>query len=238
MNYSSLLVQGTVIGCSFTLVCQGYGNHHCHIKTRERRYGGSVDDVMSGRDGPGNLRILKKSQLRVEIGPCRQRVELSTVAAAVKCFGSLPAGMNWHLKHHAMYRTLGVGFSMVWLRKTFDSCVSLLVSMNWIQEIDKPFVSEQQSPPVFACICICLYSPVFCTCICICIVIQLWLISSRYATWSKADKRDQRCASPGAGWSNLIGQRPIKLLLGNYWYLEERRLLMSWKTAIERLSCL
>ena len=29
---------------------------------------------MPGRDGPENLRILKKSQLRVEIGPCRQIV--------------------------------------------------------------------------------------------------------------------------------------------------------------------
>ena len=31
--------------------------------------GWSVDDVIPGRDGPENLRILKMSQLRVEIGP-------------------------------------------------------------------------------------------------------------------------------------------------------------------------
>ena len=41
----------------------------------------SVDDDMPERDGPENLRILKKSQLRVEIGPCRQTIEFSAVAA-------------------------------------------------------------------------------------------------------------------------------------------------------------
>ena len=30
---------------------------------------GNVDDVMSGRFGPENLRILKDSQVRVDIGP-------------------------------------------------------------------------------------------------------------------------------------------------------------------------
>ena len=39
----------------------------------------SVDDVMPGRDDPENMRILKKSQLRVEIGPCRQIVEFSAI---------------------------------------------------------------------------------------------------------------------------------------------------------------
>ena len=31
----------------------------------------SVDDVMPGRDGPENLRILKKSKLRVGFGPLK-----------------------------------------------------------------------------------------------------------------------------------------------------------------------
>ena len=35
----------------------------------------SVDDIMPGRDGPENLRILKKNQLGDEIGPWRQTVE-------------------------------------------------------------------------------------------------------------------------------------------------------------------
>ena len=33
--------------------------------------GRSVDDVMPGSDGPENLRILKKSQLGVEIEPLK-----------------------------------------------------------------------------------------------------------------------------------------------------------------------
>ena len=34
-----------------------------------------LNDVLPGRDGPKNLGILKKSQLRVEIEPWRQTVE-------------------------------------------------------------------------------------------------------------------------------------------------------------------
>ena len=41
----------------------------------------SVDDIMLERDGHENLRILKKSQLKVEIGPCRQRVKYSAPMA-------------------------------------------------------------------------------------------------------------------------------------------------------------
>ena len=59
----------------FTLLPKGYDNHGCHNKPPDRKWGWSVDDVMPGRDGPEDLRILKKSQLRVEFGPWRQRVE-------------------------------------------------------------------------------------------------------------------------------------------------------------------
>ena len=34
-----------------------------------------MDDVIPGRDGLENLRYLKKSQLKVDIGPWRQTVE-------------------------------------------------------------------------------------------------------------------------------------------------------------------
>ena len=78
----------------FTLVRKGYDNHHCYNKPPDRKRGWSVDDVMPARDGPENLRILKKSQLGVEIGPCRPRDEFSVVVAAVKFFGSRPAKMN------------------------------------------------------------------------------------------------------------------------------------------------
>ena len=59
----------------FTLARKRYDNHHCHNKPPDRKWDWSMDDVMPGRDGPENLRILKKSQLRVEIGPWRQKVE-------------------------------------------------------------------------------------------------------------------------------------------------------------------
>ena len=55
-----------------------------------KEMGWSVDDVMPGRDGPENLRILKKSQLRVEIGPWRQTVEFLPLKDVVGFFGSLP----------------------------------------------------------------------------------------------------------------------------------------------------
>ena len=84
----------------FTLARKGYDNHHCHNKPLVRKWGWSVDDIMTIRDGPENLRILKKSQLRVEIGPWRQtlefsaigakRIEFSTVEDVVGIFGSLP----------------------------------------------------------------------------------------------------------------------------------------------------
>ena len=39
---------------------------YCHNKPPDKKRDWSVDDVMTGRDGPENLSILKKSQLRVE----------------------------------------------------------------------------------------------------------------------------------------------------------------------------
>ena len=47
----------------FTDAREGYDNHHCHNKPPDRKWVCSVDGVMPGRDGPENLRILKKSQL-------------------------------------------------------------------------------------------------------------------------------------------------------------------------------
>ena len=58
----------------FTLVRKGYDNHHCHNKPPDKKWSWSVDDVMSRRDGPENLRILRKNQLKAEIGLWRQRV--------------------------------------------------------------------------------------------------------------------------------------------------------------------
>ena len=79
-----------------------------------------------------------------EIGPCRQTIEFlslgqrmefsaiefSTVAAAIKFFWPWRVKMNWDLKYHEKCRTFGGVFSIVWLRKTFKNCVSLLEEPN------------------------------------------------------------------------------------------------------------
>ena len=59
----------------FTLVRKGYNNCHCHNKPLDGKSEWSVDDVMPGGDDPENLRILKKSLLKVEVGLWRQTVE-------------------------------------------------------------------------------------------------------------------------------------------------------------------
>ena len=51
----------------------------CHNKPSDRKWDWSVNDVMPGRDGPENLRLLKKSQLELEIGLCRQTVRDSAI---------------------------------------------------------------------------------------------------------------------------------------------------------------
>ena len=47
----------------------------------------SVDDVMPGRDGPENLMMLKKSQLKVDIGPWRQIFEFLPLRHRVESWG-------------------------------------------------------------------------------------------------------------------------------------------------------
>ncbi len=43
---------------------------------------------MPGRDRPENLRILRKSQLRVDIGSYRQRIEFSAIELSSLPFGN------------------------------------------------------------------------------------------------------------------------------------------------------
>ena len=72
----------------FTLARKGYDNHHCHNKPLVRKWGWSVDDIMPGKDAPENLRILKKSQLRLDHG-CR-KLNYLPLRHVVGFFGSLP----------------------------------------------------------------------------------------------------------------------------------------------------
>ena len=132
----------------------------------------SVNDVMPGRDGPENLKILKKSQLGVDFEPCRQTVGFSAIEADSRSWGFeirpcrqtiefLPLGQRIETSIVAAvvkffgsrpakmnwdlkhYEMCRTGVvSIVWLRKTFKNCVFLLVSKNWSQVINKTFVPE------------------------------------------------------------------------------------------------
>ena len=104
---------------------------------------------MPGRDGPENLKILKKSLLKVDIGPWRQRIEFLPLRHRVEFLRLkdeaefLWISTNRDLKHDKMHRTC-VGWdsmvSIVWLRNTFKNSVS-------------PRVEETKSE-VNKCICI------------------------------------------------------------------------------------
>ena len=78
-----------------------------------------MDDVMPGRDGPENLRILKKSQLR------RQRVGSSAIEA---CGQVLQIYTDRDLKHPKMRRVLG-GVCIVRIM-SLSSCHHELQSRN------------------------------------------------------------------------------------------------------------
>ena len=104
----------------FTLTCKGYDNHHCHNKPPDRKWAGVW---MTSCPEKMVLRIwgfLKKSQLRVEIGPWKQkvgflplghRVEFSTVEA---CSWVFRISTDWDFKHHKMNCSLKWG-QIVWL---------------------------------------------------------------------------------------------------------------------------
>ena len=116
---------------------------------------------MPRRDGPENLRFLKKNKLKVDNGPCRHTIEflplghriefsagqleveswILTIEDVVGFFGSLPT----EILDITRCAVLGM-VSVVWLRKTFNNYVSLLVSKNRTQKLIKLFVPEQQSP--------------------------------------------------------------------------------------------
>ena len=114
----------------FTLVRKECDNHHCHYKPPERKWDWSVDDVMPGRDGPENLRILKKSQLRLnhggwELSFCHWVIELDLGRWR----------WSWVACQHSLLS---------------NNCVSLLVSRNRSQKLINRSYLERQSPLVFA----------------------------------------------------------------------------------------
>ena len=62
----------------------------CHNKHLDWKWGWSVDDIMSRRDGPENLRILKRRQLGIR--PLKE--EWGFQLLRHEFFGSRPVEMN------------------------------------------------------------------------------------------------------------------------------------------------
>ena len=114
--------------------------------------------------------ILDHGGWEVEFRPLEQRVEF---------FGSLPAEMNWDLKHHEMCQKLRGGVNIVWLQKTFKNCVSLLVSKNRSQKLIKTLVPETTES---ACI---MYLNMYLLVPLILILLWLWLrvVCNRSNDW-------------------------------------------------------
>ena len=115
-----LRVQGHSHWEQFYAARKGYDNHHCHNKPQT-----------VNRDGVWMTSYLEEIVLRIwgfwkkmswkltlDHGgrqlsslPLRPELEIRPLSRRVEFFGSLPAEMNWDLKHHKMCRTLGVGLA-------------------------------------------------------------------------------------------------------------------------------
>ena len=92
--------------------------------------GWSVHNVMPRRDGPENLRILKKSQLKVDIGPWSRVVGDSAIESKSWVFRIFTGRDELRSKTpRDVLNVVGV-VSIVWLRRTFKNCVSLLVKQR------------------------------------------------------------------------------------------------------------
>ena len=129
------------------------------------------------------LRILKKGQLKVDIGPCRQTIDFSAIGAESWVFYRCGVGYVFRVptsedelrsKTPRDVPNVGGGVRIVWLWKTFKNCVSLLVSKNRSQKLINAFASEQQSLPVS------VFEYIF--------VVPLLLISSWLWLYNKTDE--------------------------------------------------
>ena len=95
----------------------------CPNKPLDRKLGWSVDDVMPRGDGPENLRILKKSQLRLD----HWGESWILTVERCSCFFFFRFSTDRDLRHHKMHRTLGWDLYS-------KNCVSLLAS-PWIEVV-------------------------------------------------------------------------------------------------------
>ena len=148
---------------------------------------------MPGSDSPENLMILKKSQLLVDFGLCRQIIGLSALMAdswvSTVVWRSLSRSWCWEVEFRPWCGEVGVRLwcseieigpqnvpnvtsvvSTIWLRKTFKNCVSLLVSKNRRQKlINRLYLNNG----VHFFFCLYLYLPVS-----VFIYVYVWVYST------------------------------------------------------------
>ena len=133
--------------------------------------GWSVDDVMPGRDGPENLRILKRVSWSWDwtmesntwgLGHWVEELSFSDLNRQrwIEILNTTRCPERWG------------GVSIVWLRKTFKNCVSLLVSKNQRQEVNKPVrIWNKRVRQCFAFVVDCIW-----ICICSTVVIDIIMV--------------------------------------------------------------
>ena len=90
LNYSVLSSGAQSLGTDLRSCAKDMTNTIVIINSQTENGPVSVDDVLPGRDGPENLRILKKSQLKVDIGLCWQRIEFLRLKDVINFCRSLP----------------------------------------------------------------------------------------------------------------------------------------------------
>ena len=144
-----------------------------------------MNDIIPRSDGSENLKILKKSQLRVDCGRCRQTVEVGVWPWCWEV-GVWPGSWDFEVgpwKTIVEFLPLGhrVGFwplkdvvSIVWYERLLR-IVSLLVSKNRSQKLINGSYLNNGVACVFESAYCVLYFPVF-ACITVVIdIIELWL---------------------------------------------------------------
>ena len=130
----------------FTLASKGYDNHHCHNKPPDRKWSWSVEDVM----------IWKRVGWEVDIGPWSRVFGDSAIESKSWVFRISAGRDELRSKTPRDVPNVGGGVSIVWLRKTFKNCVSLLVSKNRSQKLINPSYLNNRVRLYLYCV-VCIY---------------------------------------------------------------------------------
>ena len=111
---------------------------------------------MPRRDGPENLRILKKNQLKVEVGPWSRVVGYSAIELKSWVFRISTGRDELRSLTPWDWPNIGGGVSIIWLRKTFKNRVYLLVLKNRSQKLINHSYLNNRVHLYCISICICI----------------------------------------------------------------------------------